>query len=307
MAKIHGVVLGLVALAGQAQAGNILFIGNSFTFAARSPVRFWHADSVTDLNGQGQGGMPALFKAFTTEAGLSYDVFLETEPGVGLDWHLEHRSAVIGQRSWDNVVMHGYSTLDAKKPGDPALLVDTTRRMASLLRVRNPAVEIRLMATWPRADQTYMQNGFWFGKPIDAMAQDVRAGYDLAAAGTPDLKDVVPVGDAWIRAIRSGVADVNPYDGIEANKIDLWSWDHYHASAFGYYLEALVVFGSVTGLDPRSLGDNECAGFELGLSKPQVHELQRVAFDQLSIEGAVKPAPQGNSTPGEPRRCGLPR
>jgi len=226
MAKTHVLAFGLIALAGQAQAGNILFIGNSFTYAARSPVQFWHADSVTDLNGGGIGGMPALFKAFTTEAGLSYDVFLETEPGVSLDWHLEHKAGVIGQRAWDSAVMHGYSTLDERKPGDPALLVESTKRMSALLRVRNPAVEIRLMATWPRADQTYLPSGAWYGKPIDAMASDVRAGYDLATAGTPGLKDVIPVGDAWIQAIRSGLADANPYDGIEANKGDLWAWDH---------------------------------------------------------------------------------
>ncbi|HEY6619273.1 MAG TPA: hypothetical protein VIY68_07000 [Steroidobacteraceae bacterium] len=40
----------------------------------------------TDLNDEGQGGVPALFKSFTSQAGLSYDVYLETHPGVGIDW-----------------------------------------------------------------------------------------------------------------------------------------------------------------------------------------------------------------------------
>ena len=305
--RLAALLASLLVFATSARAGNILFIGNSFTYAQGSAVHYYRANTVTDLNSQGIGGLPALFKSFTAQAGLNYDVYLETQGGVGLDWHLDNKSGVVGQRPWDSVVMHGYSTLDAQKPGDPALLVDTVRRMSELLRSRNPAVEIRVMATWARADQTYDPKGAWYGKPIDAMAHDLRAGYDKAAGATAGLKPVIPVGDAWMRAIRAGVADANPYDGIEAGKVDLWTYDHYHASTFGYYLEALVVFGSVTGLDPRSLGENECSGYELGLSRPQVTALEQVAFDQLAESAAVKPAPLKLARPAEPVRCLTPR
>ena len=292
----------LLVFAASARAGNILFIGNSFTYAQGSAVHYYRANTVTDLNSQGIGGLPALFKSFTAQAGLNYDVYLETQGGVGLDWHLDNKSGVVGQRPWDSVVMHGYSTLDAQKPGDPALLVDTVRRMSELLRSRNPAVEIRVMATWARADQTYDPKGAWYGKPIDAMAHDLRAGYDKAAAATPGLKPVVPVGDAWMRAMRTGVADANPYDGIDAGKVDLWTDDHYHASTYGYYLETLVVFGSITGLDPRSLGENECSGYELGLSRPQVGAFEQVAFDQLAAGGA-RLVPMKPARPAVPEHC----
>ena len=96
------------------------------------------------------------------------------------------------------------------------------------------------------------------------------------------MKAVIPVGEAWTRAMQTGVADPNPYDGIEPGKINLWTHDHYHASAYGYYLEALVVFGSLTGRDPRSLGDTECSAFELGFRRAEVKALQQVAFDQLA-------------------------
>ena len=292
----------LLAAAGPADAASILFIGNSFTYAQGSPVHYYRASTVTDLNGQGIGGMPALFKSFTAEAGLDYDVYLETQGGVGIDWHLANKSEVIGKRAWDSVVMHGYSTLDARRPGDPALLVDTVRRMSALLRAKNPAVEIHLMSTWPRADQTYESRGAWYGKPIEAMARDLRAGYDKAEAATPGLRPIIPVGDAWIRAIQTGVADANPYDGIDAGKVDLWTWDHYHASTYGYYLETMVVFGSVTGLDPRSLGENECSGYELGLSRPQVMALEQVAFDQL-VAGGAKLVPMKTAKPAVPDHC----
>ena len=112
---------------------------------------------------------------------------------------------------------------------------------------------------------------------------------------------MIPVGEAWTRAFQTGVADPNPYDGIEAGKLNLWTYDHYHASAYGYYLEALVIFGSLTGRDPRSLGDSECSAFELGFARPQVKALQQIAFDQLATSGAVPPAPM--ASPGAPARC----
>ena len=104
----------------QAQSStSVLFIGNSFTFAAGSPVQFYRADTVTDLNNEGIGGVPALFKSFTQQAGLAYDVSLETRGGSGLDFHLANKREVISSRAWDVVVMHGYSTLDSAKPRDP--------------------------------------------------------------------------------------------------------------------------------------------------------------------------------------------
>jgi hypothetical protein len=281
--------LALICAAGQSIAGSILFIGNSFTFAYGSPVRYYRTDSVTDLNGTGQGGVPALFESFAVQAGLNYEVYLETQPGVGIDWHLQHKLDTIGQRPWDTVVMHGFSTLDSKKPGDPALLIASVRQMSEFLRAKNPSVDIRIMATWPRADQTYQAQGAWYGKPIQAMAHDVRQGYNRAAEATSNVK-IVPVGDAWIRAMGNGVADSNPYDGIEPNKVNLWTYDGYHASTYGDYLEALVLFGSITGRDPRSLGEAECSAFELGLSAEQASTLQQVAFEQLAAEGTLSGA-----------------
>ena len=90
------------------------------------------------------------------------------------------------------------------------------------------------------------------------------------------------MGGAFSRAVRMGVADPNPYDGIEPGKIDLWAVDHYHASTAGYYLEALMVFGAVTGRDPRSLGANEGAAQDLGLAPALVSALETTAHDELA-------------------------
>ncbi len=292
----------ILALSGTATAAgtSVLFIGNSFLYGYGSAVRFYRADTVTDLNNEGIGGVPALFKSFTQQAGLDYDVSLETRGGSGLDFHFNEKLGVIGRRGWDKVVMHGYSTLDADKPRDPAKLIATAGQMADFLRTRNPVVELYLMATWSRADQTYPDKGAWAGKPIEQMGRDVRAAYGQATAAA-NAKAVIPVGEAFNRAMQTGVADPNPYDGIDASKIDLWAYDHYHASTHGYYLEALVIFGTVTGRDPRSLGDNECSAYELGLSGAEVKSLQQIAFEQLG--SAVTAAPLVLPKAVNPERC----
>lgn len=296
---------GALSLAGSlaSSATSVLFVGNSFTYGAGSPVRFYRADTVSDLNREGQGGVPALFKSFTRQAGLDYEVAIETRGGTGIDWHLANKLALITQRPWDIVVAHGFSTLDAKKPGDPTTLVQTAKQLADALLERNPKADLRLEATFPRADETYLAKGAWYGKTVADMAADVRAGYELAARTSPVIKDVIPVGAAWVRAMNTGVADSNPFDGVEAGKLNLWTYDNYHASTAGYYLKGLVVFGSLTGLDPRTLGQNECSGFELGLSTAQVKALQQVAFDELSAQRPIKAAPLAIPASELPQRC----
>src|SRR5580704_19244385 len=96
-------------------ATKILFIGNSFTFGAHSAAMHYDSDQVHDLNppdklGRSIGGVPALFKEFTKEAGLDYDVSLETVGGKGFDYHLAEKKNVI-DGNYDVVVAQGYSTL----------------------------------------------------------------------------------------------------------------------------------------------------------------------------------------------------
>jgi hypothetical protein len=296
----------LIALAialttsGSAAGPSVLFIGNSFLYGTGSAVRFYRADTVTDLNNEGIGGVPALFKSFTQQAGLDYDVALETRGGSGLDFHLANKRAEIGSRPWDHVVMHGFSLLDAQQPRDPAKLIATSRQMAEFLRGKNPGVNISLIATFARADHVYQPKGAWQGQSIEAMTRDVRAAYDQAAKAA-GIKTVIPVGEAWLRAMQAGIADANPYDGIDAGKLNLWTYDSYHASTHGYYLQALVIFGALTGKDPRSLGDGECSAYELGMSRPETRSLQQVAFDQLA--GVVTAAPKISDKPEPARRC----
>jgi len=285
-ALFAGLAFGAVAMPASATT-TILFIGNSFTYGepagAAPTVQYYQPNTVTDLNGSGIGGVPALFKAMTVAAGLDYTVSLETIPGVGLDTHYNTKLDTI-LAPYDKVVMQSYSTLDAAHPGDPATLIRYSGLLAQAFHDLNPDVNILLDATWSRADLTYKTNSPWLGQSIFQMALDIRKGYDAADAASDLIDGVIPVGQAWNRAIAGGLADANPYDGIGDGQINLWAPENYHASAYGYYLEALTMFGSITGLDPVSLGAGDTVASDLGISATDAAALQRYASAQLAAE-----------------------
>ena len=131
--------LGLVI---PADARTILFIGNSFTIGADSAVHNYQANTVHDLNppndrGQTLGGVAAIFKAFTKEAGLDYAVSIEAVGGKNLDFHYNEKRALIDS-PWDEVVMQSYSKLNKDHPGDPAIVVDYGARLDKLFHAKNP-------------------------------------------------------------------------------------------------------------------------------------------------------------------------
>ena len=262
----------------------MLFVGNSFTFGSNSPVMTYGAKTVADLNGDGMGGVPALFQSFSDQLGLGWQVSLETAAGQTLEWHWNTKRRLL-DRKWDAVVLQDYSTLDPHRPGDPAKTVIYSGRLADMFRARFPHVALSMTATWSRPNLTYLAGEKWSGQPIQRMAGDIRQGYDLARAAHPSISRINPVGEAFNCAIARGIADPNPYDGIAPGTIDLWADDHYHASTAGYYLEALVIFAGVSGTDPRRLGRSERAARDLGIDGRLAVQLQEIAQDMTRRGG----------------------
>ena len=129
---------------------------------------------------------------------------------------------------------------------------------------------------------------------LAAMTADMHAAfYGLASTDTA-LAGVIPVGDAFQRAVNQGLVlgsgfynsdgtYVEPGNGT----INLWWLDRTHASVYGSYLSALTTFGRITGLDPRSLGSSEQAAIDLGISSPVASMLEEVAAEQLGFAAAV--------------------
>ena len=117
---------------------------------------------------------------------------------------------------------------------------------------------------------------------------------------------VALAGDAWITAMNIGLAVKDPYlytgNALPANMIDLWDNNPldacclvptgYHPSAYGSYLNALVLFDEITGVDPRTLGGSDEAAFDLGISSRDAILLQDVAFFTVEAGGPVASIPE---------------
>lgn len=303
-------VLGLLAAAlGQPAAAQavapspeptvILFVGNSFFHGAFEPVLTYNAAAITDENFQpnrtGQrrrqyeheqgpwGGIPGIFKKLADESGLNYEVHLEAISGQTLQFHYDSALAVIQQPRWDKVVLHDYSTgpVPTRHGGQPARFFTYATRLAQAVHTANPAARLYLYQTWARADLTYPAGKPYSGLPLDSMTTDLHRAYYQEAAQDKNFVGVAPAGDAWLRAIRQGVADPNPYDAAEPGKVDLWGRDHYHPSTYGAYLNACVLLAEITGKDPRKLGPREQAAAALGIAPEVAVKLQKVAYEQV--------------------------
>ena len=103
--------------------------------------------------------------------------------------------------------------------------------------------------------------------PMAAMAADLHDAYAAAAAGynaaNPAQSHVAVAfdGDAWVSAMNLGIAQRNPFLTHEPlGQVDLWDKDPllacctvpigYHPSVYGDYLNALMLFGQITGVNP---------------------------------------------------------
>jgi hypothetical protein len=182
----------------------------------------------------------------------------------------------------------------------------------------NAAAELYLYQTWARpnlvdgafatttnADGSVtrsadLSTGTFFGS-LEDMTDQLKASFEAALDqanndGSPGFTGIAPVGEAFMRAVLTGVAtrDMWAPDALTDGLIDLWFDDGTHASKFGSYLSALVLFGELTGLDPAQFGDDEIAAQDLGIDARSALLLQRVASDQL---GFAAPVPTPASLP----------
>ncbi|MET0617960.1 MAG: hypothetical protein ABWZ54_09310, partial [Luteibacter sp.] len=152
----------------------------------------------------------------------------------------------------------------------------------------NPAATVYVLQNWPRADQLYGNGNVWKGKTLEQAAAELHADYQLALDTNAGLSGMLPVGDAFAAAVVQGIADRNPFDGIDAGKVDPWNVDGYHASAFSSTLEAFIAFGRITGVDPRTLGAGDAAAAGMGLTPAQATSAEALAAKVLSETPASK-------------------
>lgn len=275
----------------------ILFVGNSYLHGHFEPVIHYNTAGVIDenadqpagsLRSEGTagpyGGIPAIFKTFTEELGLNYEVHSELISGKTLEYHYLNALPVIARTGWDVVVMHDLSTgpVPTAHGGDPVRFAKYADLLEQAVHGVNKRADIYLYETFPRADITYSPaptgRSSYKGDSIEVMAVDLHEAYAREFSANGHFKAVAPVGDAWVKAFRTGLAVRNPAQA-ESGKINLWGADSYHPSIYGAYLNALVLLRTITGKDPRVLGEKERAAAALGIAPAMAVTLQRLAFE----------------------------
>ena len=133
LSRVLPVTLATLAAAPLADAASIpiLFVGNSYTFGRVDPVMSYNAANVHDLtaamnvaNPSGSnpyephpwGGVPGIFKQFTVEAGLDYDVSISERNAASLRGHFLNTNPAgwdllgnVASQKWGAVVLQDLS------------------------------------------------------------------------------------------------------------------------------------------------------------------------------------------------------
>ena len=139
---------------------------------------------------------------------------------------------------------------------------------------------------------------------LAAMTADLHSSIYGEAAANGHFAGVIGVGDAFQLALDADVVKTSGFydaNGVfianQAGELmNLWWDDYLHASKYGSYLDALVQFGTITGLDPRLLGGGEIAARDLGISQADALTLQNVAARQLGLGASAVPEPASMAT-----------
>jgi hypothetical protein len=218
----------VIAATFPARADDILFIGNSFTFAALAPVVRLH------------GGVPGLVAAIAAAKGRQVATSAVTAGGKDWSYHLAQPATdkALHAKTWTWVVLQDYSTRPTRA-GNVEQFMHDGETFSDRIAQTSPQAGIILYETWARPPGL-----FYHTPPGNAlsgpgqMMDDLHQSYarlrdDLAAKNPNRPVRVALVGTAFARV------------NAEAPAINLDAVDHHHATAEGYYLAALVIYETI--------------------------------------------------------------
>jgi hypothetical protein len=209
---------------------NILFVGNSFTFAAGAPP-------VEKL-----GGVPKLVEAIAAAKGQKIETTMVSSGGKDWGWHLQQPATetALSAKQWNWVVLQDYSTKTTHM-GNLSDSLANAETFYKRIRKGSPAAGIVLYETWARGIGHSFYTGTSTKKSFvdpEEMMTEIRKGYAelkvrLEAIEEGEQVRLAPVGTAFALCQKK-----HP-------EINLYSGDIYHASEQGYYLSALVIYATV--------------------------------------------------------------
>jgi len=304
----------------------ILFVGDSFTHGRYSPVRNYNSANVTDENYNvasnssraesstepgPYGGIPGIFKEFTVEGGVNYDVHIAAISSSSLTALYSDESQLIANPEWNAVVLQELSdrsiptSLSGNSSSNPNSFCNAVQTIEQGVHASNvnPTASIYLYETWARADETQSyatSSSTTFASAQSTLTTSYHNAYYQAAFNDGKIAGVAPAGDAWLSEINTSSSDMlqNPYGYTYAGAVSPFLWflyvsgqtpsstsasspDYYHPSIYGAYLNALVLYEEITGLNSTLLG-YESAAQSLGISSAIAAQLQSIAHSQVT-------------------------
>jgi hypothetical protein len=192
-------------------------------------------------------------------------------------------------------------------------------RHGGRVHASDPKADLYLYSTWAPADTAYLDataDGMSFSTPVylrslGVLTDAYRDATLSAAQQDGHIRDIAPVGDAWERAWREGVANPDPYSGAgislsfnyqpgsEPSTKDVpTDAGYHHPSKYGAYLSGLVLFETLTGADVRRFGEDETSAAELGIPRATAVQLQRVAWESVTRRGEGRRSENGGPCAG---------
>jgi len=256
------------------------------------------------------GGIPGIFAELAHEARLPYDVHIEAISATTLAKNYGVASPVIAQPLWNAVVLQEASfepipsDLTHDTASDPQAFCGAVQTIERGVHDAAPNADIYLYSTWAPADTAYLDttageapfSGDSFLRSLAVLTAAYHDAYVSAAVQDGHIRDIAPVGDAWALAWREGFANPDPYGGSAPGVALSFGYQpgsepstknvpsdagFHHPSQYGAYLNGLVLFETITGMDARRFGEREQAAAELGISAKTALQLQRVAWESV--------------------------
>jgi hypothetical protein len=254
------------------------------------------------------GGIPGIFAELAHEANLPYDVHIEAISATTLAENYDAARDVIAQPLWNSVVLQEESfepisaTLSQNPKSNPQAFCGAVATIERAVHEVAWQADIYLYSTWAPADTAYLDataDGQAFSDDnfrqfLDSLTVAYRDAYISAAHHDEHIRDIAPVGDAWALAWREGIANPDPYAGSAPGVALSFGYragsepstkdvptdaGFHHPSQYGAYLNALVLFETITKTDVRMFGAREQAAEDLGISGQIAVALQQVAWE----------------------------
>ena len=198
--------------------------------------------------------------------GPRLQVEVEARAGYSLRMHLKSRTVLskIKNGHFSHVVLQGHSLSAVDRPDE--LSQDAERLTAAIEAAGSRAI---MYETWARKPHSSLYKKHARVKTFEDMFTQINSAY-LGIARRLGV-GLAPVGTAFERAWRE-----NP-------SVPLWGSDGSHPTLAGSYMAACVLYGTITGRDPR-----EAAWEPYPLDRKLAELIRSVAADSISGLPAVR-------------------